>query len=128
MFFDQLKRICEARGLKVTTTVKAAGLSTGLIGNWKNGGKPTYDTLCRLADYLGVSVQEFVEDEPREARAQEHNELTEYLDQLRERPEMRMLFSVAKNATKEETVNTNLRRRHSRRQLGLRPLFARRRI
>lgn len=102
MFFDQLKRICEARGLKVTTTVKAAGLSTGLIGNWKSGGKPNYDTLCRLADYLGVSVQELVDDEPREAKPQERNELTEYLDQLRERPEMRMLFSVAKNATKEE--------------------------
>ena len=102
MFFDQLKRICEARGLKVTTTVKAAGLSTGLIGNWKNGGKPTCDTLCRLADYLGVSVQELVDDESRETKPQERNELREYLDQLRERPEMRMLFSVAKNATKEE--------------------------
>lgn len=102
MFFDQFKSICEAKGLKITPTVKAVGISPGVLDRWKKGGKPTYDTLCRLADYLGVSVQELADDEPREARAQEHNELTEYLDQLRERPEMRMLFSVAKNATKEE--------------------------
>lgn len=57
MFFDQLKEICDGKGLKVTPTVRAAGLSTGLIGNWKSGGKPTYETLKKLSDYLDVPIE-----------------------------------------------------------------------
>ena len=57
MFFDQLKEICDGKGLKVTPTVKAVGISPGVIDRWKKGGKPTYETLKKLSDYLDVPIE-----------------------------------------------------------------------
>lgn len=102
MFYDKFKALCDAGGTSTSAVVKKLGFSTGNIAAWKKGQTPKYERLIAIADYFGVSVQELVDNEPPEAPPQERSELTEYLDQLRERPEMRMLFSVAKNATKEE--------------------------
>ena len=105
MFFDRLKEICKAKGFRVTPTVKAVGLSSGVIDRWKKGGKPTYETLKKLADYLDVPVEALTGEETsgrNTADRIESAELVEYLDQLRERPEMRMLFSVAKDANKKD--------------------------
>lgn len=102
MFYDRLKAICDKKGLKVTPVVKAAGVSTGNIASWKSGVEPKYLTLRKLADYLDVPVEALTGEEIPEQDAAERSELTEYLDQLRERPEMRMLFSVAKDANKKD--------------------------
>ena len=48
--------------------------------------------------HLRVPVSYFSEHEPTEPT----DELTEYLEELKTRPEMKMLFSVAKGATKED--------------------------
>lgn len=52
--------------------------------------------------YFGVSAQGHAGDELPEAKPHGRNELTEYRDQLREHPEMRMLFSTVGNTTKED--------------------------
>lgn len=100
-------RICNERGVRPTRVVVDLGLSRGNLARWKDGVEPKLPILRKMADYFGVSISELTGDaldsaEPAQEKAGERNELTEYLDQLRERPEMRMLFSVAKNATKEE--------------------------
>ncbi|MGI6280158.1 MAG: helix-turn-helix domain-containing protein [Acutalibacteraceae bacterium] len=41
-------------------------------------------------------------DEPQVENESEKDELAEYLEELRTRPEMKMLFSLAKGATKED--------------------------
>ena len=105
MFYDRLKTICDKKGLKVTPTVKAAGISAGNIASWKSGVEPKYLTLRKLADYLDVPIEALTGEEIPERNAAdriESAELVEYLDQLRERPEMRMLFSVAKDANKKD--------------------------
>lgn len=107
VFYDNFVSACEARGTTPTTIIKAAGLSTGNITNWKNGVVPKLPALKKLAEALGVSVSALTGDGstelPTESReTAEQSELAEYLDELRNRSEMRMLFSVAKGASKED--------------------------
>lgn len=108
MFFDNFKSLCEIKGTKPTTVVKAVGISTGSIGAWKKGQTPRYSTLKKLADYLGVEINDLLDDDQKEKPVEDDGlvngdaELTEYLDELRNRSEMRMLFSVTKDAKKED--------------------------
>lgn len=105
MFYDRLKAICDKKGIKMTPTVKAAGVNPGNITSWKNGSEPKYPTLRRLSDYLDVPIEALTGEAPVDSNTEnriESAELVDYLDQLRDRPEMRMLFSVAKDAKKSE--------------------------
>ena len=105
MFYDSLKEICDAKGTTPTTVAKAIGISTGNVSRWKNGVNPKLPILRKLSDYLDVPIEALTGEEIPERNAAdrvESAELVEYLDQLRERPEMRMLFSVAKDANKKD--------------------------
>ena len=55
------------------------------------------DTLGKLCELYNIDVNYVLGLEKTD-----HEELTEYLEELRYRPEMRMLFKVAKKATKED--------------------------
>lgn len=126
MFYENLKRLCEERGTTPTAVAKAIGISTSMTANWKKGGMPRGDTLQKLADYFGVSTDHLLRHDyvnlrfdlqlfganPQEEKAPaakaeedaevEEDELTELLQELKTRPEMKMLFSLAKGATKED--------------------------
>lgn len=61
----------------------------------------TLETAKKIADYFGVSVDYLMGTEI-EKPVTEDDELSEYLEILRTRPECRMLFKLSKNATKED--------------------------
>lgn len=118
MFYENLKKLCDERGTTPTAVAKAIGISTSMTANWKKGGMPRGDTLQKLADYFGVSTDHLLrhdyvnikfdmqlfggQEKAPTAEADEADELTELLEELKNRPEMRMLFSLAKGATKED--------------------------
>lgn len=82
------------------------GVSGNLVTTWLSGRNTSYKKkLYQIASVYGVSVEWLKgETDERKPRALVNNdpELTEYLDELRNRTEMRMLFSVSKGATKEQ--------------------------
>lgn len=83
------------------------GLTSGnVVSDWINGRSRSYTKkLHIIAAEYGVSVEwlkgETDERKPR-ALVNDDPELTEYLGELQNRSEMRMLFSVSKSATKEQ--------------------------
>ena len=80
----------------------ALGITFQAVSKWENGiSSPDISTLPLLADLFGVSAGVLLgrEDEPL---VNNDPELTEYLEVLRDRPEMRMLFSITKGAAKED--------------------------
>lgn len=82
------------------------GVSGNLVTTWLSGRNTSYKKkLYQIASVYGVSVEwlkgETDERKPR-ALVNDDPELTEYLDELQNRSEMRMLFSVSKGATKEQ--------------------------
>ena len=90
------------------------GLKSGnLISDWVNSRSHSYmNYLYEIAAKYNVSVEwlkgETDEKNPPPKVEGDHaidyvdDELKEYLDELRNRPEMRMLFSTTKNATKAQ--------------------------
>ena len=63
MFYDNLKALCEKRGVKVTNVVSALGCSQGSMSYWKSGGVPNAATLKKFADFFGVSTDALISGE-----------------------------------------------------------------
>ena len=62
------------------------------------------ETAARIADYLGVSTDYLLGKSPTPQLTDDpmEQELAGYLEELRSRPEQRMLFSVTRKATREQ--------------------------
>lgn len=61
--------------------------------------EPNLETLEAIADYFNVDMNTLTDSK---TSAELNSELQEYLEELKNRSEMRMLFSLAKGATKED--------------------------
>ena len=99
--FDRIDSLLKQQGKKQTELCKYLGISKNRYTDWKAGRIQSYSKhLSKIAEFLGVSV-DYLLGQPEKPTA-EDDELTEYLEELRTRPEMKMLFSLAKGATKED--------------------------
>ena len=107
-------KIRDAAGCKDADVSKATGISKSTFSDWKSGrSKPKQEKLQKIADYFGVSVDYLmtginmsyikVVDENNNIVVLD-DEALELIDSLRSNPEMRMLFSVSKKATKEDII------------------------
>lgn len=82
--------------------VEHFNITASTVSDWANGKKyPRVDKMQMLADYFGILKSDLTE-EHIEAQLTDDIELQEYLEELKNRPEMRMLFSLAKGASKED--------------------------
>ena len=102
--YDKFAELLQIHNTTAYQVAKATGIGQSTLSDWKSGRSvPKIDKLKKIADYFGVSVNYFTEDDKKEKPAAlEDDELSEYLEELKNRPEMRMLFSLTKGATKEE--------------------------
>ena len=96
MFWNKLVKACHKKGTSPTAVVEALHMGRGCVTNWKKGMVPRDTTIAKLAEYLEVSPDYFFEPDVDDEK------LAEYLEELKNRPEMRMLFSLTKGATKED--------------------------
>jgi transcriptional regulator with XRE-family HTH domain len=91
---------------------RSIGYDSGeIVSMWIKGSSNSYlKKLHEIAAKYGVSVEWLrgETDERSTAPEPESDELREYLDMLRNRPECRMLLSTVKGATKEE-VEANVK-------------------
>lgn len=91
---------------------QSIGLKNGnLISDWTKGRTNSYNNyLYEIAAKYDVSVEWLrgETDERSPAPEPESDELRDYLEMLRTRPECRMLLSTVKGATKEE-VEANVK-------------------
>ena len=57
MFAERLKELRSARSLMQKDISRIFNVSMGAVGNWESGKRiPDVETLIRIADYFGVSV------------------------------------------------------------------------
>lgn len=91
-------------GLTQLDLAKMLGLSRSAIGMYESGKRePNLETLELFANYFHVDMNTLTgQNMDAMPLHNEDRELTEYLEMLRSRPEMRMLFSTAKGATKSD--------------------------
>jgi repressor LexA len=102
VFFDIFKLLCDKKGVSPKKAVLDMGLSNSLASKWKNtGATPSGETLNKIADYFGVTTDSLLGKESAPAEA-EADEMVVMLENIRNKPGMRTLFSLGKNATPEQ--------------------------
>lgn len=106
MFYDRFVYLCKRKGVTPSRAALDAGISKSLVTKWKtnNAKDPSPDVVRKLAKYFGVSVAELLGETSQSEKPliNGDEELTEYLEMLKTRPECRMLFQLTKDATKED--------------------------
>lgn len=109
MFYDVFLNLCNNVNKSPSAVVLELGLAKASVTNWKKrGSTPTDANLQKIADYFNVSVnyllekEEIKEEKTSPAAVTEDDELNIYLEELKNRKEMRMLFKLASGATKED--------------------------
>ncbi|WP_102412480.1 helix-turn-helix domain-containing protein [Beduinella massiliensis] len=62
--YRKFEKLLESHGVTAYRVAHATGISTSTFSGWKNGrSSPKLDKLKRIADYFGVSISYFVEEE-----------------------------------------------------------------
>lgn len=62
--YEKYASIRDARGVSDYQVWKDTGIATATLSDWKNGiSKPKADKLKILADYFGVTIECFLEQE-----------------------------------------------------------------
>lgn len=97
--FDALRR---SKGITQKFIAQSLGRSATLCQDWKNHkSQPSCAQMAKLASILGTTV-DYLSAESDEPQPQEADEMEELLTALRDRPEMRMLFKLARNACPDD--------------------------
>ena len=68
MIFENINRLCSQRGLTIAALEKMSGLNNATICKWKDS-IPRVDTLKKVADALGVTVDDLLRKDIDEDRA-----------------------------------------------------------
>ena len=98
---DKIQYLCKLKGVSQNKLEKELGFSNGAMSKW-DISSPSIDKIEKVADYFDVSIDYLIDREIDDTET----ELTDYLEELKNRSEMRMLFKVSKNATKEDIEKT----------------------
>lgn len=117
-FYEKFYKLCRENGTRPSPVCNAIGISKSGASRWKNGATPDGATILKICKYFDVPVSYFYEAEPPQEPEKEeaaspapveaardgdgYGDVVELLTELRDRPEMRMLFKLAKGATRED--------------------------
>ena len=104
--YERIIELCKEKGVSGSRMCLDLGLSKSTLSDIKSGRKKGISTATaqKMATYLGVSVGYLLGEEEQKEKplVNDDEELTEYLEILKNRPEIRMLFQLSKDATKED--------------------------
>lgn len=98
-------RLREEEGITQKELANAIGINASVMNRIEAGKRPLRDDeAVKIADFFGVTIDYLfgrtkVKNPQGPSLDDEANEL---LEELHKRPEMKMLFSVSKKATKED--------------------------
>lgn len=107
VFYDNFIRLCNRENKPPSIVADELGLSRAAVSKWKDGAVPYRSTILKIADYFHVIPDSLLAETVEQAnqaerRTDTESELEEYLEELRNRSEVRMLLSVTKDATKAD--------------------------
>lgn len=64
MFWNILYKLCEKNSTKPYIVAKEIGVSNSVCTKWKNGSIPNGETLLKLSNYFGVSIDYLLGNTP----------------------------------------------------------------
>lgn len=110
---EKIKKLRNLYGLTQGELGKLGGVSVQAVSSWEKGERsPKFGPIQDICRHFGIDANRFIDvtndyygqDEPGRdsSPAPMDPELEHLLESLRTRPEMRMLFDLADNATAED--------------------------
>lgn len=112
MAYDRIFEIMKEKELTAYRVSKDTGISQASLADWRKGrSKPKIDKLQKLSEYFGVSIQYLTGESDQIDDTQQiqspngyyvDKETAEYAEMLRTRPGARLLFSAAKDISKDD--------------------------
>lgn len=106
-----IKKIVSEKPFTMSKMLSDIGLGRNTISHMDNGSMLKSDSLAKIADYLNVSTDYLLGTTPTVQAFDENDnvvviddETRDIIDSLRTNPEMKILFSVTKKATKEDII------------------------
>lgn len=64
MIFDEVVSLCQKNNTNISRVEKECELGNGTIKGWKTS-KPRIDTLKKVADYFGVTIETLLGNEEK---------------------------------------------------------------
>ena len=99
-FYDNYVRLCSLNGVSPSATAKKVGVDKSSVSRWAKGAEPRRQTVLRVADFFGVSVDELMGEDvsptikEEEPVKQKETGLAAALEALRDQPGRRMLLAA----------------------------------
>ena len=117
---EYIRNLCKEKKIPISKLKKECGFANGYL-NPKKVKKIPYERALIIAKYLGIDVNDILNgplsssDTPDPSNIVKvvdendnvvvlNDEALEIIDALRKKPEMKILFSVSKKATKEDII------------------------
>lgn len=108
MAYDRIFELIEERGLTAYRVSKDTGISQASLADWRKGrSKPKIDKLKKLSEYFNVSISYLTGEDDDDIQEPPKGyyvdkETAEFAEMLRTRPGARLLFSAAKDISRED--------------------------
>ena len=100
IFSENLTNLLQRCGKTQLQLANSLDVSKSTVSSWCSGIKmPRMGKIDEIAAWLSVSRSELIEEGGGNT---DNKDVSDLLEALRTRPEMRLLFSVSKDATKED--------------------------
>ena len=104
--YERIDALCKERDMSVTEMCRQLNVPRTTLSELKSGRSKTLGIkhLTKIAEFFGVTVDYLVtgEKDKASAKAEADDEVSEMLEEIRRRPDLRVLFSLSKNATPED--------------------------
>jgi len=102
--YNRISELCEQKSITGYKLCKDIGISPSVITDLKKGRKKSLsaDYAERIATYFGVTVSYLLGAETKKAPTTDGEDLADYLQDLRERPETRALLEASRGMTTEQ--------------------------
>jgi len=108
-FSENLKALRKEQKLTQKQLSEELGVALSTVAMWETGARqPDYDKLNKIAAFFNVSHDALLigpKEDGYDSTGSD-SDIMEIRDLLRTRPEMKMLFSVSKNATRADIERT----------------------
>ena len=101
--YDVFIQLCQKKGITPGGVARELGLSRSTLRDWKLGRTPRVDTLMKIADYFGVSVEYLMTGKETEHEPYYLNEETrELADYAFRNPDYKILMSASRDLSPED--------------------------
>lgn len=97
--YNKIDELCKINNVSLNSVCIATGISRSALSELKAGRSKSIssDNLAKIADYFKVSTDYILGKTNAE-----NDELNEYLEVLASREDLRMLFKLAKDASRDD--------------------------